>query len=136
LQDVCERLIKAEADRLPGGSAAGEGLELCGQVIATGRSMNALRAEGGEQIDDIDFSRRAFGEVQVLGQLAQVWLGEEDRADGKLSGGGLRRGRFRGFFDISLYNSIYTITLSKNKNHGTQNQNSASRARDDEILLC
>jgi hypothetical protein len=72
LQDVFKRLIQAEVDRLPGGSAAGKRLDLCGQVIATGRSLQAFGTDGGQQIDDIDFSGRAFGELQVFGQFEEV----------------------------------------------------------------
>ena len=82
LQNVFKRLIQAEADGLPGGGAAGKRLDLCGEIIAAGRSLQALGADRGQQMDDINFSGRAFGEFQVFGQLEEVGFREEQRADG------------------------------------------------------
>ena len=91
LQDVFKRLIQAETDRLPGGGVTGMRLDLCGQLVATGRSLKAFSAEGCEQTEEIDFSGGAFGEFQVFGQLAEIGFREEYRADGKWLGGSWRR---------------------------------------------
>lgn len=112
LQDVFERLIQAEADRLPGRGIAGMRLDLGSQVVATGRSLKTFSAEGCEQTEDVNFSGRSFGEFQVFGRLAEVGFCEEHRADGKLLGEGSRRCWIRCFFDISLDNSIYTIKMA------------------------
>jgi hypothetical protein len=88
LQEVFKRLVQAAADGLPGGSGAGKGLPLGGQVVATGRSLKAVRADGGEQTEAINFPGGSQGEFAVFGQLAEVGFGEQDRAEGKRLGGG------------------------------------------------
>jgi hypothetical protein len=119
LQNVFKRLIQAEADGLPGGGAAGKRLDLCGEIIAAGRSLQAFGADRGQPMDAINFSGRAFGEFQVFGQVEEVGFREKQRADGKMFGGGSRRCRLRRFFDIFLDNSIYTIIMvGKNKTMG------------------
>ena len=45
LEDIFKGLIQAEADRLPGGGMAGKRLDLCGQVIAAGRTLEAFVAD-------------------------------------------------------------------------------------------
>jgi hypothetical protein len=72
LQQVVKGLVKAEVDRLPGWGAAGNSFNLGGQIVATWRSVNALLTEGGEQINHLNLSGRASGEIQVPGQLEQV----------------------------------------------------------------
>ncbi len=62
---------------------------LGGQVVATGRFLKAVRADGGgEQTEAINFPGGPQGEFAVFGQLAEVGFGEQDRAEGKRLGGG------------------------------------------------
>jgi hypothetical protein len=42
LKDVVESIVEAEADGLPGWGAAGNSLNMRGQVVATWRSLQAL----------------------------------------------------------------------------------------------
>jgi hypothetical protein len=84
LKDVVESLVEAEADGLPGWGAAGNSLNMRGQVVATWRSLQALPTKGGQQINHINLSGRAPGEVQILGQLEEVGFGEDHRAEGKM----------------------------------------------------
>ena len=112
LEDIFKALIEAEADRLPGGSVAATGVYLRGQIIATGRALQAFRTNGGQQIDDIDFSGRAFDELHIPGQFAQVCFGKEHGADGKRFRPGWQR-YWRGVFLTFTYNSINTIAKAK-----------------------
>ena len=98
LQDVFKRLVKAEADGLPGGGGARQRLQLGGQIVATGRALKPFGANGCEQTEDINFSGGALGEFQIFGELEQVWPGEKDGADGELFRGGGRCGRCRHLF--------------------------------------
>jgi hypothetical protein len=84
LKEIVESLIKAKADGLPGWGSDGNSLNMGGQVVATGRSVKALLAEGGKQINHINLSGRAPGEFQVFGQLKEMGFGEDHRAEGKL----------------------------------------------------
>lgn len=114
LQDVFKRLIQTEADRLPGRGVTGLRLDLCGQIVATGRSLQAFRAEGGEQTEEVNFPGRAPGELEVFGELEQVGFSEEDGADGKGFG--------RGFLNILVYNSINTIIMTAKKPWGIKSK--------------
>ena len=106
-----EGLVKAEVDGLPGRGAAGNTFDMRSQVVATGRSVKALLTEGGEQINHINLSGRALGELQVFGQLEEVGFGEEHRAEGKMFGG--RKDGYGGFFESLPDNSINTIIIEK-----------------------
>jgi hypothetical protein len=111
LQEVVECVVEAEMDRLPGGSTTGNALDMRGQVVATGRSVEALLTEGGEQINHVNLPGRAPGEMQVLGQLEEVGFGEDHRAERKMFGG--MRGGSGCFFETWLANSIDTIIMKE-----------------------
>jgi len=95
---VVESRVQAEVDGLAGGGAAGNSLNMGGQIVATGRPLRALLTDGGEQSHDINFPRSAPGEVQISGQLEEVGFGEDDRAQGKMFCGASRRNGGSGSF--------------------------------------
>ena len=105
------------------------------QIVVTWGTMRACCHKGGEQLAGMDLANLAFDHPSLAGELLKKVMGEENLADGQEV-----RADYVifAFFALRLCNSINTIVNASEtcQKYGTQNKNSACRARHDQILLC